>query len=65
MTVLRLNDISSEVAEIDRKLSFLDPSNIFESRTREVLLHRLSVLKRELKTSILEIKKQRIGLRLL
>ena len=65
MTVSRLNDISNEISEIDRKLLFLDPSNIFESHTRETLLYRLSELKRELKASILETKKQKIGLRLL
>ena len=65
MTVSRLNDISNEVSEIDRKLSFLDPSNTFESHTREILLYRLSELKKELKTSILETKKQKTSLRLL
>ena len=46
MTVSRLNNISNEVSEIDRKLSFLDPSNTFESHTREILLYRLSNLKK-------------------
>lgn len=65
MTVSRLNNISDEVSKIDRKLSFLDPSNTFESYTREILLYRLSQLKKELQNSILETKKQKIGLRLL
>ena len=65
MTVSRLNNISNEVSKIDRKLSFLDPSNTFESHTREILLYRLSILKKELKTSILETKKQKFGLCLL
>ena len=65
MTVSRLNDISNEISEIDRKLSFLDPANSFESHTREVLLYRLSELKRELKVSILETKKQKTDLCLL
>ena len=62
MTVSKLNDISNEVSEIDKRLSFLDPSNTFESHTREVLLYRLFELKRELKTSILETKKQKFSL---
>ena len=65
MTVSRLNNISNEVSQIDRKLSFLDSSNVFESHTREVLLYRLSELKRELKTSMLETKKKNSVLRLL
>ena len=65
MTVSRLDDISKEVSEIGRRLSFLDPANIFESKTRELLLNRLSDLKTELKRSILEAKKQNIGLRLI
>ena len=65
MTVSRLNEVSNEVSEINRKLSFLDPSNTFESHTRETLLYKLSEIKEELKTSILETKKQKIGLRLL
>ena len=65
MTASRLNDISNKISEIDKKLSFLDPSNTFESHTREILLYRLSKLKRELKISILETRKQKIGLRLL
>ena len=64
MTVSRLNDSSNEVFEIDKKLSFLDPSNVFESHTREVLLYRLSNLKKELKTSILEARKQKFNLHL-
>ena len=59
MTASRLNDISNEISEIDKKLSFLDPSNTFESHTREILLYRLSKLKRELKISILETRKQK------
>ena len=65
MTVSRLNEMSSEISKIDKRLFFLDSSNTFESHTREMLLYRLSELKRELKTSILETRKQKIGLRLL
>ena len=65
MTFSKLNDLSKEVSEIGRRLSFLDPSNTFESHAREIFLYRLFDLKKELKTSILETKKQKIGLRLL
>lgn len=62
MTAHRLNEISDEVAEIDRKLSFLDPSNSFEHKTRKVLMCRLAELKDEINQSILESKKRRLQL---
>ena len=62
MTAHRLSEISNEVAEIDRRLSFLSPSNSFENKTRKVLISRLVELRDEINKSILENRKQRLQL---
>ena len=62
MTAHRLSEISNEVAEIDRRLSFLSPSNSFENRTRKILISRLVELRDEINQSILENRKQRLQL---